>query len=129
MWHFDTDVPQISYPIGGELFKPGDTLVVQSSNMRPSIRCELSYDGGKRYVPITSFDGDRGYAVIPKDAPHTSEGLMRLIDASGQEVRSPRPFTIMPIPENLRIEGMGENAESVTLAWDEVRDIREYEVL
>ena len=129
VWHFDTDAPQISYPIGGELFKPGDTLVVQSSNMRPSIRCELSYDGGKRYVPIASFDGDRGYAVIPKDAPHTSEGLMRLIDASGQAVRSPRPFTIMPIPENLRIEGIGENAESVTLAWDEARDIREYEVL
>lgn len=129
VWHFDTDIPRITYPIGGELLEPGEAIVVHSQNLIPPIRAELSYDNGKTFAAIATLKGDRDVAELPLDAPFTAGGILRLFDNVGRVVVSPHPFTIMPTPKNLRFEKVEGSGESVQLAWDTVPGIKKYEVL
>ena len=129
VWHFDTDIPRITYPVGGELLEPGEAIVVHSQNLIPPIRAELSYDNGKTFATIATMKGDRDVAELPLDAPFTAGGILRLIDNEGRVVVSPHSFTIMPTPKNLRFEKIEGSGESVQLAWDTVPGIKKYEVL
>lgn len=129
VWHFDTNEPRITYPIGGELMAPGDTLVIQASNMQSPIRAELSYDNGKTYKLLATFRGNYGLVTLPYDATFSQEALVRLMDAQGRVVQSPRPFTIMAAPKNVRIEKVETGAANVLLAWEPVEGAKEYEVL
>lgn len=129
VWHFDTNEPRITYPIGGEFFEPGDTLIIQASNMQSPIRAELSYDNGKTYKLLAQFRGNYGRVTLPNDATFTAEALVRLIDARGNVVQSPRSFTIMAAPSNVHIEKVEKDAANVLLAWEPVEGAKEYEVL
>lgn len=87
-WYFDMDNPRITYPAGGELLQPGETIPIESMDLHAPIRAEISYDNGVHFVPFATLDGSYSVVTLPQDAPITSKALLRLVDANGRVVVS-----------------------------------------
>lgn len=125
---------RVLYPVGGEVFEPGEEVPVQLRGMREMMSCELSYDGGASFVEMSAppFDfynpsaSDRFTVTIPADAPATRSGVLRFIGGmTGSVVVNEVPFTISPRVQNLRVESGDFCGGKARLAWDAVEGVVE----
>ncbi len=126
VWWFEEDAKTyFTAPLAGEQYAPGEIMIVHVENYAsrwtkgeiPST-IEISYDGGKTFVHgYTHTDSYPGYRFdIPRNAPATSEAVLRLTDNAGGVVLSEK-FTIAPVPENVAI-GRGDGCSNIfTLSW------------
>lgn len=135
-WYEMPDALRIYSPNGGELYEPGLQIpftVGGFAFMRKeaSYTVELSYDGGKKYEPVGEYKVKNfaelypGKLFIPKDAPLTENALMRARFDNGDYAVSEHPFTIAPVPANLKVETSNCGGSGYKLTWDKV-DIAQY---
>jgi len=128
LYEFMTDVIDVTYPIGGEAFAPGETQTLRwdAYGTPGDFAIEYSIDSGANWVLITSAvsDTQRYYEwVIPNVL--TGHALIKvsrgILSASSEAV-----FTIMEVPQNLNIDWACP--DSCQMSWDSVPGAVAYEV-
>lgn len=125
VWFLDPMTPALSYPIGGERFEPGEWLIYQTENFHLDkgnpLTIEISYDGGKNYVAVSTSTFSRNGFQLPADAPFSDQCILRLTDEQGHMVMNTKPFTIAPRPKELKIaRGTSACGEGAKLSWQPV---------
>lgn len=125
-WFFE-EKPEVLAPVAGDIYSPGDTVVLRTAGM-PIALAEMSFDGGKTYTVKGKADV-RGISVlIPKDTKPTAEAIIRLSDKAGHSVKSGL-FTVMGRPLNFRVDAGDCGSAVARLTWLPVEGAEGYEVL
>lgn len=132
-WYFDYGFPELLCPIGGEVYSPGDEMLVRADNLEGRGTVEISYDNGESFHFVASTRaGVDFYSVsipVPSDAPATSMAKLRLIDAKGHVLVSPRTFTVAGRPQDILFTSSGCDVGSWKLSWEPVVGASSYVVL
>ncbi|MCD4697132.1 MAG: T9SS type A sorting domain-containing protein, partial [Bacteroidales bacterium] len=122
------DEVNLTYPIGGESFAPGESVMVRwdaFGNTNPFM-IEYSLDDGTIWNTASASvnSGNRYYNwSVPSEI--TSEALIR-VSRDGESDISPESFHIMRVPSN--IEYVRSCPESVLMKWEQVAGAISYDV-
>lgn len=129
VWYFDEPNLRITYPNGGEQFEPGDLFTLRLQHVGKPVDVEISYDEGKSYqILLKGVVASTKNLKIPTDAPATAGAQIRITDGSSFDLCD-APFTIMGVPQNLRIAQNECAPTAWKLTWDAVATAKEYAVL
>ncbi len=120
VWYFEPAEMRLVTPAGGEVFEPGERILMVVDNPSKSLYTEISYDDGKSYERkgTAEFNGSNmgvGLA-IPAKAPATNTARLRLTDAQGHVLVSER-FTILPRPVGVILHEEACSKGSWYLSW------------
>jgi len=128
IYEFISENITVTYPVGGEAFKPQESIVIRWDTYGDdgNFLLEYSPDNGQSWTDInTNIDGSRRYYTWNTPPTITGSGLISVTRNSitGQSIE---PFSIMHIPTGLGVDRSCPN--SVQVSWDEVPDAEYYEV-
>jgi len=127
-YEFITDDIELTYPIGGEGFVPGETEILRwdASEGNTSFNLEYSTDGGSIWNTITTNVNadDRYYSW---NIPNTITELARVRVVRGSSSdESDENFTIVGVPQNIIVDWICP--DSVYVSWNTVSGASSYEV-
>ena len=127
-YEFITDDIELTYPIGGEGFVPGETEILRwdASEGNTSFTLEYSTDGGSIWNAITTNVNadDRYYSW---NIPNTITELARVRVVRGSSSdESDENFTIVGVPQNIIVDWICP--DSVYVSWNTVSGASSYEV-
>ena len=127
-YEFITDDIELTYPIGGEGFVPGETEILRwdASEGNTSFTLEYSTDGGSIWNTITTNVNadDRYYSW---NIPNTITELARVRVVRGSSSdESDGNFTIVGVPQNIIVDWICP--DSVYISWNTVSGASSYEV-
>ena len=127
-YEFITDDIELTYPIGGEGFVPGETEILRwdASEGNTSFTLEYSTDGGSIWNTITTNVNadDRHYSW---NVPNTITELAKVKITRGNFTdESDENFTIVGVPQNIIVDWICP--DSVYVSWNTVSGASSYEV-
>ncbi len=115
-----SDVVELTYPIGGEPFVPGETQTLRwdaYGNTAP-FNLEFSIDSGATWNSIaSSVSSSLRYFNWTVPATSTEKALVRITRAAETDM-SEATFTILPIPSNVNV--VSSCTDSAALSWSAV---------
>lgn len=120
----------LNYPNGKDLFYPNESIVVrwENKNEQP-IDLAISYDGGNSYKTLAkNLKGKEAKITIPKDAPITKNAFIRVSDGTNVDANDV-PFSIIGVPNFLRLVSNSCNLNQIGLVWQKVQGIDSFQVL
>lgn len=125
------DQVEVTYPLGGEGFVPGETEAVRWNAGPGTDPFSLDYtlDNGTTWTSIaTNIPATQRYFnwLIPTATTPTGRARLRVTRGTRQD-ESDANFTIVGVPANLRAEAVCRT--STTLAWDAVPGATSYDVM
>lgn len=118
---------ELTYPIGGEGFRPGtdELLRWEAYGTSGNFLLEYSTNNGASWLNITTQSG--GVRQYQWTVPPTVSGECWIrIDNGGNIDMSDEAFVIVPTPDNLTVDYVCPN--SIGISWDPVIGAVEYEV-
>ena len=127
-WYFAKNQAEFITPLPGDVYSPGDKVLLNVRNMLGRLNVELSADGGKTYRTI----GDRTKRAlfdIPKDFPLTNNAILRVTDESANVLTMLRPFTIMPRVDGVKLTEADCSTTGWKLTWNKAANIKSYNIL
>ncbi len=129
IYDFVMDEIEVTYPIGGEAFAPGESIVVRwdAFGDEGTFTLEYSVDNGSNWtVANSSINGGQRHLNWSVPSEVTSQALVR-ISRDGISDTGEEGFIIMGIPSDIEFERACP--ESVLLAWDPVDEAVSYDVM
>lgn len=128
LWEFITDDIEVTYPIGGEGFVPGETETLRwdTNDDTGTFTIDYSTDNGATWsnVAASVAGADRYYDwTVPNDL--TGEALVRVTRGANSD-QSTVPFSIIPVPQNIQIPW--SCSDSTLITWDAVPGATGYEI-
>ena len=129
-WYFEYGDPVLLSPVGGELFSPGEKILLRADNLEGETKAEISYDGGKSYKYMGMVSSlYSSFMTLPKDAKTTRDARIRLSDSKGNVLVNAHPFIIAGQPQNLKYSATTCSLDSWKLTWDVVEGATQYAVM
>lgn len=130
VYEFLYDELTLTYPAGGESWKPGEKEKIRwdSYGGSGSFTLEISADGGQNWNPLTSsVDGTKRFYdyTIPVTASVSGKYKVRITRGSLSD-ESDTLFSIISVPSNLAV--LSSCPDSVKLSWTAVSNATSYEV-
>lgn len=128
VWEFREVGVELTYPIGGEGFAPGDAQKIRwdAHGTSGSFTLEYSTNGGSTWNTISNGAG-QALRSFNWTVPNTITGQARVrISNGGNSDMSDADFTIIDVPDNLQIDTACP--DSITFSWDAVGSATSYEV-
>ena len=128
IYDFVMDEIDITYPIGGEAFSPGESIVVRwdAFGNEENFIFEYSSDNGQSWEEVTSnINGSARYYNWSLPSAITGEALIK-ISRNGISDSSDETFTIMGIPSDIYFDRSCPN--SVLISWEPVDEAESYDV-
>lgn len=128
VWEFITDEIEVTYPIGGEGFVPGETETIRWDRFGTSgtYTLEYSVDGGSTWTVISgSVAGSQESYDWVVPAVVTGEAKVR-VSRNGITGESQENFTIIDTPSNIVVDWACP--DSIRLVWTGVTGAIGYEV-
>lgn len=121
----------LSYPIGGENFKPSDKPVARwnSYGYTGTFTLQLSTNNGVTFTTVATNlpNHVRDYVMtIPNVV--TDKALVRIIQDGTMDI-SDAPFTIMTVPTNLALTPTNCGGSNWVLTWEAAAGAEKYEIL
>ncbi len=128
IYRFERDEVQLTYPIGGEPFVPGETQTIRwdAYDNNTPFSIEYSLDSGANWTVInSSVPGSQRY--FDWNVPFQSSGkaLVKITQGTSSST-SIVPFSIIGTPNNLNV--VWSCTDSLLLSWDSVVGANSYEV-
>ncbi|GAB4327963.1 MAG: hypothetical protein Kow00127_20650 [Bacteroidales bacterium] len=128
VWEYVKTEVKLTYPLGGEGFKPSENILVRwdAWDTEEPFTLEYSVDNGTNWTVANdniSPTARHYYLTLPSTL--TGHALVR-ISNSGSSSTSEAPFSIMQVPTGLEVDRACP--ESVLLRWDPVTDAESYNV-
>ena len=119
-WWFDTEIPRVVSPAGGELLAAGQEAYLVVEGLTAPYTVQLSYDGGMNYTTVATLDEAMGCGLftVPASAPTTAKALLRVIDGGGRVAESRYPFIVAPQPVNLQLKQPDCGVSGWQLEWN-----------
>ncbi|MBK7763094.1 MAG: S8 family serine peptidase [Bacteroidetes bacterium] len=119
---------EITYPIGGEGFKPGEVQTLRWDAISNGSTYSLDYstDGGSSWNSIvSSVIATQNY--FDWTVPNTYNGNCRVrVNRGATSSESPANFSIMNIPANLQIASVCP--DTITITWSPTANATSYDV-
>lgn len=132
-WFIEGKELELTYPIGGETFEPGDEIKVAWNKVYDTVDIDISYDGGKTYQLLAKAEDRNNVATvtIPSEAPMTGKAKIRVRQRNQPDKisASPNTFTIMSVPKDLKLKSQSCSTEGWALSWNAVKGAEKYKVL
>lgn len=127
VWEFIQDQIEVTYPIGGEGFVPGELEKIRwdAYGNAGSFNVEYSTNGGASWTSIGTAAGSARFLNWTVPSVLSGQCLVR-VTRGGQSAESWTSFTIAPTPANLTV--VSACPASVDLSWDPVAGATGYEV-
>ena len=125
-WLFEFDAPQITYPIGGEGFNPGEVELIRwdASTDTSDFDIDYSTDNGQTWVAMHTnlSPGQRNADWLVPDSL-SGRCLVRVL-RNGVSGVSPKPFSIARVPVGITL--LKSCPDTVSLSWNAVPGALEY---
>jgi hypothetical protein len=127
VWEFIEDEIEVTYPVGGEGFVPGELEKIRWDAYGNSGTFSISYstNNGSTWTSIGSALGSARYLDWTVPSVLSGQCLIR-VTRGGQLAESWTTFSIAPTPANLTVDAACPT--SVDLSWDPVAGATGYEV-
>jgi hypothetical protein len=126
--YFFKDSLQLTFPLGGEAFRPNEDLIIRWDAYSDTGTFDIDYtlDNGRTWSPIASgVNGALRYQTW--QTPAQISGQARLRVRRGPQVSESRAnFTIIETPTNRQFARVCQ--DFVTLTWDAVQGATAYDV-
>ncbi len=117
-YSYIADAVELTYPLGGEGFKPGDTEVIRWDAPDATVPFRLDYtlDDGTTWLPMAATvpGGARSFNWLVPAAVPSGRARVRVTRGT-QSSASPALFTLAPLPTGLR--ALSRCATEATLSW------------
>lgn len=127
-WEFITKDLQITHPIGGESFVPGETELIRWDSPYTNVpfTLEFSPDNGNTWSLIgNNISGNLRHFEWTPPATVTGQAWFRLTQGD-QTVMNEYPFSIIGVPQNLVVNWVC--ASNFRISWNEVYGAESYVV-
>lgn len=132
-WFIEDKDLELTYPIGGETFEPGDEIKVMWNKIYDTVDIDISYDGGVTYQLLAKEESRNNITTvtIPNEAPLTGKAKIRVRQRNYPDriSASPNNFTIMPVPKDFKLKSQSCSKEGWALSWKPVTEAKKYKVL
>ncbi|MFU8842992.1 MAG: S8 family serine peptidase [Bacteroidales bacterium] len=118
----------VTYPIGGESFPPGESILVRwdAQGVSGNFTVEYSLDNGQNWTTASSnVNSNLRYYSLSTPDQVTGEALVR-VSAGGMSGVSEAPFSIIGVPSNFTFERSCPDA--VMIKWNTVNGATSYDV-
>lgn len=118
----------VTYPIGGESFPPGESIMVRwdAQGVTGNFTVEYSLDNGQNWTTASStVNTNLRYYNLSAPAQVTGNALVR-VSAGGMSGVSEAPFSIIGVPSNFTFDRSCPDA--VMLKWNTVNGATSYDV-
>jgi hypothetical protein len=118
----------VTYPIGGESFPPGESIMVRwdAQGVTGNFTVEYSLDNGQNWTTASStVNTNLRFYNLSAPAQVTGNALVR-VSAGGMSGVSEAPFSIIGVPSNFTFERSCPDA--VMLKWNTVNGATSYDV-
>ncbi len=127
VYEYRTADIQLTYPIGGEAFVPGEVEVIRwdRADKNTSVIVEYSTDNGSTWINIATVSGALPYYEWTVPNVISGQCKIRLTQGTAQS-KSIESFTIIGVPQNLQIDWAC--VDSFQLSWSPVSGATMYEV-
>ena len=121
------DAVTLTYPLGGESWVPGELERIHwdAEGNSGFFSLEYSTNGGHNWQPVASVGGSARSHMFTIPNTITGQGMVR-ISRAGISSQSGSFFSVLPVPQNLQINGLCRGV--VELGWDHVSGAMAYEV-
>jgi PKD repeat protein len=128
IYQYITEDVELTYPIGGEGFVPGETELIRwdASNGNSPFLLEYTTDGGMLWDTITTSAGANSshYSwTVPNTI--TNEAKVR-VSRNGFMDESDSDFTVINVPQNIVVDWICP--DSIYVYWDPINGATSYEV-
>ncbi|WP_462280592.1 S8 family serine peptidase [Salinivirga cyanobacteriivorans] len=118
-YEFVTDDLHVTYPVGGEVVNPSDSLCIRwdANNKNLPVDIDISYDNGATWESVAeNIDGGQEYYTHKITENVASNALVKVSQGAESDICDV-PFQILGVPENLKaVEGY----QSIDCQWDSV---------
>lgn len=128
VWEFLRDEVEVTYPVGGEGFVPGELEKIRWDAYGNTGTFDVAYslNGGGTWIPLASgVSGSARYVDWTVPSAVSGQALVR-VTRGGLVDQSDAPFSIVPVPANLSVDAACPT--TVDLSWDPVAGATGYEV-
>lgn len=127
VYDFIYNTVELTYPIGGEGFAPGETETIRwdAFGTAGNFSLEYSITDGITWSPISSivFGSTRSYLW---NVPSVQSGQVKVRVSRGGSTSTSNRFTIVRVPTNLNVVSVCP--DTITIGWSSISSISEYEV-
>lgn len=127
VYYFENEAPQLTYPIGGESLIPGTNEIIRwdALDVVDDFTLQYSSNNGASWQTITSGlpSQTRHYTW---GVPHLASDEVKISLVSGAYSDESDSFTIIPVPENLKLESVC--LDSTIIRWSSVDSAAAYVV-
>ena len=127
-YEFLSDQVELTYPIGGESFVPGESEYIRwdANANTANFSLEYSINGGSTWNTIsTNISSSAKHYIWTVPNNITSDALIR-INRSGYSDQSDETFTIVNVPQNVSVNWICP--DSVYVSWSSVSGATSYEL-
>ncbi len=127
LYDFIFDEVELTYPLGGEGFVPGETEIItwDASESDAPFTVEYTLDGGATFINIGTIQGNN--RRLEWFVPDVISNEVKIqISREGSTSISNENFTIVDAPINLEIVRVCP--DTVEFTWDPVDEIEQYEI-
>lgn len=121
VWEMLNDDIKLTYPAGGEGFTAGEKVRIQWDAYGTASNFTLRYspNNGITWNPLITLSGEK--REFDWTLPNIENGEMRLLIIRGSKRDTTDfPFSIAPVPENLKVEKVCP--DSMTVSWTAAYD-------
>ncbi|MCD4683921.1 MAG: S8 family serine peptidase [Bacteroidales bacterium] len=128
LYDFVSEEVTLTYPQGGEVFAPGESIVIRwdAQGTADNFILEYSDDSGQNWTVINdNIAGNLRYYNWSLPSNITGEGLVK-VSRNGYNHESEETFSIMQIIQD--IEFIRSCPNSVTIGWDPIASAEYYNV-
>tara|TARA_Y100000589_G_scaffold246893_1_gene234806 strand:+ start:133780 stop:137367 length:3588 start_codon:yes stop_codon:yes gene_type:complete len=127
VYEYRTNDIQLTYPLGGEAFVPGETQTIRwdRSDKSTSVLVEYTTDNGATWNTLSTVSGSLMYYNWTVPNVISGQSKIRLTQGTSQS-ESIEPFTIIDVPQNLQLDWAC--VDSFQLSWSPVSGATQYEV-
>lgn len=126
-YEFITDEVELTYPIGGEGFSPGESEIIRwdASESTTSFSLEYTTDGISWNTIASSINPDHRYYTWMIPNVVTNQAKVRITRGSSSD-ESVESFVIINVPQNIIVDWICP--DSIYMSWDPVAGATSYEV-
>ncbi len=117
------------FPIGGEGLIPGatDRIHWDAYATTGTFNIEYSADGGNTWTNVATANGSARFANWTVPTAITGQGRIR-VSRGMVSSQSKVNFSIMARPQNIRVNSVCSNINTIQLAWDSVAGATSYDI-
>ncbi|MGP1362863.1 MAG: S8 family serine peptidase [Bacteroides sp.] len=127
VWYFDYKTPEIVAPLAGEKHKAGESVYLNTQNLKAPLTIDFSEDGGISYKTLGSDYTDRCEVVLPSKVKPTNNAQFRITDANSMVLFSPN-FTVMGQPTGVLVMPKACSTKGWRVMCKKVNDAKSYKV-